>query len=69
MDLPLNKSWPEAVGRNVDEVVQEIQAENSSYEVVKVQEGSPTTRDMRFNRVRVFYNTTTNLVTSEPRTG
>lgn len=69
MDLPQQGSWPDAVGKDVDEVVQSIQSGNPNLNVVKVVENSPVTRDFRFDRVRVFYNASTNLVVSEPRTG
>lgn len=36
--------------------------------VQKLEEGSPVTRDLRINRVRVFYDESGN-VSSEPRTG
>ncbi len=61
--------WPELVGIDVDKAIELIQTENPSLDVKKTQENSPVTRDFRPNRVRVFYNTSTNLVVGVPKTG
>ena len=62
------QDWSRFFGRNVDYVIDEIRAEDSSLNVVKIKEGSPVTRDYRFDRVRVFYNEA-DLVTSIPTRG
>ncbi|CAF5093964.1 unnamed protein product, partial [Rotaria sp. Silwood1] len=61
-----NESWPDLVGMPVDGAVQTIQNENLGLEVIPLPEGSPTTRDIRENRVHVFFDYN-NLVSSEPR--
>ena len=63
------RSWPELEGRNVDEAVEEIRQANSNLNVVKLPKGSMVTKDLRMDRVRVFYNTETNLVEGTPYTG
>ena len=62
------RSWPQLVGMPVDQAIAIIQQENPGINVVKLPENSPTTRDFRLNRVRVFHDADGN-VTSEPRTG
>ena len=81
-----HKSWPNLVGKPVDEAVEEIKQENSGqtpnpsimgsiylfscldYQVEKLAVGSFVTRDLRLNRVRVFYDEE-NKVASPPATG
>ena len=46
-----------------------IKLERPELTVVKVIEGSMVTMDHRLDRVRVFYNENTGLVTSPPRVG
>lgn len=62
-------SWPELVGRNVDEAIEVIKQENSQLNVIKVKSGSPVTRDFRLDRVRVFYNEIDNTVCVAPNCG
>lgn len=61
-------SWPELVGRNVDEAVQIIRQENSSLNVIKTPQNSIVTMDFRQDRVRVYY-TATNSVVNAPHVG
>jgi hypothetical protein len=69
MEQTVSGPWPELVGRNVDEAVQTLNSLNLDLNVIKLKENSPTTRDYRTNRVRVFYNVETNLVVSAPHCG
>ncbi|CAF0977759.1 unnamed protein product [Rotaria sordida] len=46
------KSWPEYVGKDANEVEQKLQAEGYNTQVLP--QGSPTTRDYRLDRVRLF---------------
>ncbi|CAD8085834.1 unnamed protein product [Paramecium primaurelia] len=62
------KEWPEAVGKTVDEAKQLILADDVEINVQVLLEGSPTTRDFRINRVRIFHNDK-NIVVSVPRRG
>ncbi len=62
-------SWPELTGLNVDLAVTTIQQENSALNVVKLRHGSMVTMDYRQDRVRVYFNPTTQLVQGCPRIG
>ena len=62
------KSFPELVGKDVDEAVSEIQNRCSEYKVNKLPEGSIVTMDYREDRVRVFYNKD-NKVSGAPKIG
>ncbi|CAF1253359.1 unnamed protein product [Adineta steineri] len=62
------QSWPELVGIPVDEAIARIKSHDSRLNIIKVKENSPTTRDLRPNRVRIFYDENGNVV-SEPHTG
>ena len=55
-ELDLMTEWPQAVGRDAKEVGAEIKAQNPSFKVVAVPEGSPVTMDYSTERVRVYYN-------------
>ena len=48
--------FSQLVGRNIDEVVAEIQASDSTLKVHKVPDGSMVTCDWVETRVRVYYN-------------
>jgi len=62
-------SWPELEGKNVDEAAEIIKYENPELNVQKVPEGSFITYDYRIDRVRLFYNTETNVVAVTPNCG
>ncbi|CAD8208153.1 unnamed protein product [Paramecium octaurelia] len=62
------KEWPEAIGKTVDEAKQLILADDADIMVQVLAEGSPTTRDFRMNRVRIFHNDK-NIVVQAPRRG
>ncbi|KAG6495685.1 hypothetical protein ZIOFF_043511 [Zingiber officinale] len=47
-------SWPELVGVNGNKAVTIIEKENPNVEAITVLIGSPTTKDFRCNRVRVW---------------
>lgn len=49
------KSWPQHTGRPVRDVVRDIKKENPNLSVQMLREGSMVTRDVRHNRVRVYY--------------
>ncbi|CAF1362935.1 unnamed protein product [Rotaria sordida] len=63
-----NQSWPDLVGKPVDEAVAAIKSENPSLNVIPLEEGSAVTKDLRWDRVRVFFDAN-NQVSSVPRTG
>ncbi|CAF1308110.1 unnamed protein product [Rotaria magnacalcarata] len=63
-----NKSWPNLVGKPVDEAVEEIKRADPTLHVVKIQNNSPVTLDLRFNRVRVFFGED-GKVSQTPATG
>lgn len=70
MEFGGKNQWPELVNTNSAEAAERIRQENPNItEVVILAEGSPTTRDFRLNRVRVFENTQTHLVVSAPHVG
>ena len=56
------------VGRAVDEVVEQIRANNPGLSVVKIPEGSMVTCDYRTDRVRVYYDEA-GVVNDAPRIG
>jgi hypothetical protein len=62
-------SWPELLGRNIDEAVEIIKSENPNLNVTKVPPGTMLTRDYRTDRVRVYYDPSNNNVNVIPRTG
>ena len=62
-------SWPELTGMDVDKAIEIIRNENGNLDVKKLEDGSMCTRDYRFDRVRVFYNPQTNLVSNIPSLG
>ncbi|MNR94801.1 Potato inhibitor I family protein [compost metagenome] len=53
----------ENVGKPVDDVVASLEKKLEDFRVVKVAMGSFVTMDHRLDRVRVWYNPETNLVT------
>ncbi len=65
----MKSSWPELVGTNVDEAIEIIKKQNSQLNVIKLKQGSPVTRDFRFDRVRVFYNEIDDNVCNAPSCG
>lgn len=77
-----SKSWPDLVGKPIDEAVAVIKKEYpgeykttdlsfshttyfTDFSVIKLEEGSPVTYDLRNNRVRVFFDKD-GKVSSEP---
>eukprot|EP00127_Corallochytrium_limacisporum_P004850 Clim_evm2s188 gene=Clim_evmTU2s188 len=62
-DMPVLTKWPELVGTNKDEAVARIQAERPDLnQVTAIPNGTPVTKDLRFDRVRVFYDPETENV-------
>ncbi|GMI66468.1 hypothetical protein like AT2G38870 [Hibiscus trionum] len=53
-ETPAKKSWPELVGTKGESAKETIEKENSDLNVVVLQDGSATTKDLRPDRVRVF---------------
>ncbi len=47
-------SWPDLVGKHVDEVKSTLLSENPDFQFQVLPVNSPTTRDFRENRVRLF---------------
>ncbi len=62
-------SWPELKNTNVDQAVEKIRSENENLTVHKIESGSMVTMDYRTDRVRVFYDPVTNLVSKTPKVG
>ena len=61
--------WPEVVGMGGIEAAEHIQRSRPELKTVTVlKEGSPVTRDMRFDRVRIFVDENDQVVKS-PRVG
>jgi len=60
------KSWPEFVGKDANEVEQQLQAEG--YEPEIKPKGAPCTRDYRIDRVRLFVDAN-NKIIETPHTG
>ena len=50
------KKWEELLNTNVDDAVDAIKADEPTFTVIKVEEGSVVTEDFLLNRVRVWYN-------------
>jgi hypothetical protein len=63
------KQWPKLVGMDRDQAITVIKTQNPSLNVVAVPENSMVTMDYRLDRVRVFYNETTNKVSYQPMLG
>eukprot|EP00939_MAST-03C_sp_MAST-3C-sp1_P003294 g3294.t1 len=62
--------WPELKDSDVDTAVQVIKSQRPDLRtVVKLPEGSMVTKDYRLDRVRVYYDTSTNKVTKAPMAG
>ncbi len=47
-------NWPELIGKNIEEAKNFILSENPDFNVEVLPVNSPTTRDLRPNRVRIF---------------
>jgi len=60
------KSWPEFVGKDANEVAEQLQAKGYRPEIKP--EGSPCTRDYRTDRVRLFVDDN-NKIVSKPHIG
>ncbi|XP_051141997.1 inhibitor of trypsin and hageman factor-like [Andrographis paniculata] len=48
------KSWPELVGVDGEAAAAVIKAQNPKLNVIVLKEGTPVTRDLRCDRVRVW---------------
>lgn len=62
-----HRTWPELVGKTVDEATAVIRSVNPDYDVVPTPENSPITMDYRIERVRVFHDSN-GIVTKAPYT-
>ena len=69
-DKVKKSKWPELVGMTGEMAKAQIQTMygEETYEIVVLLEGSPVTRDYRFNRIRIFTNTE-GIVTTTPVIG
>ena len=64
------RKWLNLQGVNVDVALERIRKDMPSHSlVVKIPVGSMVTADHRTDRVRVWYDPTTNLVTKDPMIG
>ncbi|KAM3406048.1 hypothetical protein ACQJBY_000226 [Aegilops geniculata] len=59
------KSWPEVVGKSIKEAREIILKDKPDADIVVLPAGSPVTRDLKPNRVRIFVDT----VADTPFTG
>ncbi|EMS48067.1 Subtilisin-chymotrypsin inhibitor-2A [Triticum urartu] len=59
------KSWPEVVGKSIKGVTEIILKDKPDADIVVLPAGSPVTRDLKPNRVRIFVDT----VADTPFTG
>ncbi|KAL6619653.1 hypothetical protein ACP70R_034792 [Stipagrostis hirtigluma subsp. patula] len=50
-------SWPEVVGKSVEEAKKVILKDKPDADIVVLPRGSPVTMDYRSNRVRIFVDT------------
>ena len=67
---PTKTAWPELLNTNVDVAIAKIKAAvPSSFSVVKIKNDAMVTMDHRTNRVRVFYDPSTNNISRAPRVG
>jgi Potato inhibitor I family len=62
--------WPEFVGMPAEQAKQQLEEEfgKETYDIIIVPENSPVTKDLRFNRIRLFVNEA-GIITRIPRTG
>eukprot|EP00904_Undaria_pinnatifida_P003371 jgi/Undpi1/13034/HiC_scaffold_8.g02697.m1 len=68
-NMGVRQSWNECVGMDVFEAVDMIRAARPDLKkIIRVQEGTMVTMDMRMDRVRVFCGPD-NIVTRPPRVG
>lgn len=61
-------AWNDLVGKTADEAKQQILADMPDANVVVLPQNSPTTRDFRVDRVRVFVDADNKVVVA-PHTG
>ena len=67
---PSKTSWPELLNVDVDLGIGKIKAAvPSSFSVVKIKNDAMVTMDHRTNRIRVFYDPSTNKISRAPRIG
>ena len=69
MDFSGKSSWPELVGIDFDKAVEIIRLEYKSFNFIEHEEYSLVLSDYKFNRVRVFYDSETNLISITPKRG
>ncbi|CAL9023607.1 unnamed protein product [Prunus brigantina] len=50
------KAWPEVVGHSGEDAAAKIERENHNVRAIVILEGSPATKDLRCDRVRVWIN-------------
>ncbi|OWM68187.1 inhibitor of trypsin and hageman factor-like isoform X2 [Punica granatum] len=66
---PGKTSWPELVGKKGEVAVARIKSENPHMrDVFTIKEGTPVTKDLRLDRVRVWVNDS-DIVTLVPTAG
>lgn len=68
MDSEL-QSWPDLLGTDTATAQSTIQRDAPGKRIMLVPAGNIVTMDFRSDRVRVFYNPDTNMVTEVPRVG
>ena len=61
-------SWPQCVGLSGEEAKQIVESNDSQLKVQILKEGTPVTKDLRRDRVRIFVDDD-NIVKRVPRTG
>ena len=61
--------WPTLLGKNVDYAFEKIKKQRPELNVYKIRFNDMYTADFRLDRVRIFYDPNTLLVTKVPRIG
>ena len=64
-----NDKWPSLLGKNVDYAFEKIKKQRPDLNVYKIRFNDMYTKDFRLDRVRIFYDPNTLLVTKVPRVG
>ena len=67
-DMPSKREWPDLVGTDATEAKESLEKE-TGLTILLVKAGSMVTMDFRTNRIRIWYDPTTNKVIKAPKVG
>lgn len=67
-DMPSKREWPDLVGTDATEAKESLE-KGTGLTVLLVKAGSMVTMDFRTNRIRIWYDPTTNKVIKAPKVG